>query len=162
MTHDPRADNERLRPRGWSVYGAERSQPVATGGNGDPATEIAGLGESVWLEPSPEVLLEGVADRSQHPDARYETREAIGLAFVAGLQRLPPHHRAVLVLRDVLAFRASEVAEILDVTEVSVNRSLQRARKALETVVPPGQHEHAPLPGSREELELVDRFTTSW
>jgi RNA polymerase sigma-70 factor (ECF subfamily) len=120
------------------------------------------LGESVWLEPYPDVLLEGVADRSQQPEARYETREAIGLAFVAGLQRLPPRQRAVLVLRDVLAFRAGEVAEMLGVTEVSVNRTLQRARKTLEQLAPPGQRELAPLPGSREELELVDRFTTAF
>ena len=69
---------------------------------------------------------------------------------------------AVLVLRDVLAFRAGEVAEMLGVTEVSVNRTLQRARKTLETVAPPGHRERAPLPGSRKELELVDRFTTAF
>jgi len=109
-----------------------------------------------------DVLLEGVADRSQQPEARYETREAIGLAFVTGLQRLPPRQRAVLVLRDVLAFRAREVAEMLGVTEVSVNRTLQRARKTLEQLAPPGERELAPLPGSREELELVDRFTTAF
>lgn len=120
------------------------------------------LGESVWLEPYPDVLFEGVADRSQQPEARYETREAIGLAFVAGLQRLPPRQRAVLVLRDVLAFRAGEVAEMLSVTEVSVNRTLHRARKGLEQVVPPGRPELAPLAGSREERELVDRFTTAF
>jgi RNA polymerase sigma-70 factor (TIGR02960 family) len=78
------------------------------------------LGEPVWLEPYPDVLLERVPDRSQQPDARYETREAIGLAFIAALQRLPPRQRAVLVLRDVLAFRAGEVAEMLGATEVSV------------------------------------------
>ena len=120
------------------------------------------LSESVWLEPYPDVLLEGVADRSQQPEARYETREAIGLAFVAGLQRLPPRQRAVLVLRDVLAFRAAEVAEMLGVTEVSVNRTLHRARKSLEEIATPGRPELAPLPGSREERELVDRFTTAF
>ena len=120
------------------------------------------FGASVWLEPYPDVLLAGVADGSQQPDARYETREAIGLAFVAGLQRLPPRQRAVLVLRDVLAFRAGEVAEMLGITEVSVNRALQRARKTLEAVAPPEGHDHAPLPGSREELELVDRFATAF
>jgi RNA polymerase sigma-70 factor (TIGR02960 family) len=119
------------------------------------------LGEPVWLEPYPEVLLEGLTDRSQ-PEARYESREAIGLAFVAGLQRLPPRQRAVLVLRDVLAFRAAEVAEMLGVTEVSVNRALHRARQALERAVPPGQRELAPLPGSPEERELVARFTTAF
>jgi RNA polymerase sigma-70 factor (TIGR02960 family) len=103
-----------------------------------------------------------VLDRSQQPEARYETREAIGLAFVAGLQRLPPRQRAVLVLRDVLAFRAAEVAEMLGVTEVSVNRALQRARQALERAVPPGQRDVAPLRGSREERELVARFTAAF
>jgi RNA polymerase sigma-70 factor (ECF subfamily) len=107
-------------------------------------------------------MLEGVADRSQQPEARFETREAIGLAFVAGLQRLPPRQRAVLVLRDVLAFRAGEVAEMLGVTEVSVNRTLQRARKSLEQVARPGRRELAPLPGSRGERELVERFTTAF
>jgi RNA polymerase sigma-70 factor (TIGR02960 family) len=120
------------------------------------------IGESIWLEPYPDVLLEGVADRSQQPEARYETREAIGLAFVAGLQRLQPRQRAVLVLRDVLAFRAGEVADMLGVTEVSVNRTLHRARKSLEQVAPPGQRELAPLPGSRGERDLVDRFTTAF
>jgi RNA polymerase sigma-70 factor (ECF subfamily) len=68
----------------------------------------------------------------------------------------------VLVLRDVLAFRAGEVAEMLGVTEVSVNRTLHRARKTLEQIAPPGEWELAPLPGSREERELVDRFTTAF
>jgi RNA polymerase sigma factor (sigma-70 family) len=88
--------------------------------------------EPIWLEPYPDNLLEGVVDRSAEPDARYESREAIGLAFVAGLQRLPPRQRAVLVLRDVLGFRASETAEMLGVTEASANGALRRARAALE------------------------------
>jgi RNA polymerase sigma-70 factor (ECF subfamily) len=116
------------------------------------------LTESVWLEPYPDVLLADVPDRSEQPEARYETREAIGLAFVAALQRLPPQQRAVLVLRDVLAFRAAEVAELLGVTEVSVNRALHRARQA----VPPRPRDVALLPGSREERELVGRFTAAF
>ena len=64
------------------------------------------IGEPVWLEPYPDVLLEGLPDRAAQPEARYEAREAIGLAFMTALQRLPPRQRAVLVLRDVLAFRA--------------------------------------------------------
>src|SRR5918996_3234534 len=118
--------------------------------------------ESVWLEPYPDVLLEDVPDRSEQPEARYEAREAIGLAFVATLQRLPPRQRAVLVLRDVLAFHAAEVAEMLGVTEASVNRALHRAREALERTVPPGQRDVAPLPGSRAERELVGRFTAAF
>lgn len=120
------------------------------------------LGEPVWLEPYPDSLLEGVSDRSLQPGARYEAREAIGLAFVVALQRLLPRQRAVLVLRDVLAFRAREVAEMLGTSEVSVNRTLQRARTAIERTVPPGQRDLTPLPGSREERELVGRFTASF
>jgi len=123
-----------------------------------PPPQPTRLSDPVWLEPYPDVLLEGVSDRSQQPESRYETREAIGLAFIGALQRLPPRQRAVLVLRDVLAFRAAEVAEMLGVTEVSVNRALQRARRALQ----PEQRDTAPLPGSREERELVARFTQAF
>src|SRR5947209_7909615 len=67
------------------------------------------LSELTWLEPYPDELLEGIPDSDPGPDAHYETREAIGLAFITALQRLPPRQRAVLVLRDVLGFRAAEV-----------------------------------------------------
>lgn len=120
------------------------------------------MGEPVWLEPYPDILLEGLPDRSPGPDARYEAREAIGLAFVAALQRLPPRQRAVLVLRDVLGFRAREAAEMLGATEVAVNRALQRARIAIGRSAPSGQREVAPLPGSRRERELVARFTSAF
>ena len=120
------------------------------------------LSEPVWLEPYPDVLLEGVLDREQEPDARYESREAIGLAFMFALQRLPPRQRAVLVLRDVLAFRAGEVAELLGMTEIGVNRMLQRARQAVDRSARPGALQDAPLPGSRQERELVARFATAF
>src|SRR3954465_11583260 len=90
-------------------------------------------GETIWLEPYPDVLLEGVADQAPGPDASYETKEALGLAFAVGLQHLPPQQRAVLVLRDVLGFRAAEVAEMVDASEASVNSLLRRARAAFET-----------------------------
>jgi RNA polymerase sigma-70 factor (TIGR02960 family) len=120
------------------------------------------LSEPTWLEPYPDVLLEGVADRGQEPDARYEQREAIGLAFVFALQRMPPRQRAVLVLRDVLAFRAAEVAQMLGMTEVAVNRALHRARQTVERSVPPGALHDAPLPGSPQERALVSRFATAF
>src|SRR5947207_5807342 len=69
--------------------------------------------EPVWLEPYPDVLLEGIRDEAPGPEARFETKEAVALAFIMGLQRLPPQQRAVLVLRDVLGFHATEVAEML-------------------------------------------------
>src|SRR5207253_7129260 len=70
-------------------------------------------GEAIWLEPYPDVLLEGIPDHAPGPEARHEANEAIALAFTVGLQHLPPQQRAVLVLRDVLGFRAGEVAELL-------------------------------------------------
>jgi RNA polymerase sigma-70 factor (TIGR02960 family) len=118
--------------------------------------------EPVWLEPYPDVLLEGVAERAQEPDARYQAREAIGLAFIYAVQRLPPRQRAVLVLRDVLGFRASEAAEMISSTEISVNRLLQRARRAVDRTVPAGALSEAPLPDSPQERELVSRFATAF
>jgi RNA polymerase sigma-70 factor (ECF subfamily) len=121
--------------------------------------EPSRMREPVWLEPYPDFLLEGVADRGQEPDARYEQREAIGLAFMVALQRLPPRQRAVLVLRDVFGFRAAEVAEMLEATEIAVNRLLHRARRAMDH---DGTLAEAPLPDSPEERALVARFATAF
>jgi RNA polymerase sigma-70 factor (TIGR02960 family) len=114
--------------------------------------------EPIWLEPYPDVLLEGVADTAPGPEARYETRETIGLAFVAALQHLPPRQRAALVLRDVLGFHIAEVADMLGNTEASVKGALQRARTTLEARIPAGGRERAPLPDSPRERALVGRF----
>jgi RNA polymerase sigma-70 factor, ECF subfamily len=72
--------------------------------------EATPANEPLWLEPYPDVLLDELPDRAPGPDARYEMREAISLAFVTALQVLPPRQRAVLILRDVLGYRASEAA----------------------------------------------------
>jgi RNA polymerase sigma-70 factor (TIGR02960 family) len=114
--------------------------------------------EPLWLEPYPDVLLEGVPDGSPGPESRYETKEAIALAFVAALQHLPPRQRAVLVLRDVLGFRTAETADMLDSSEASVKGVLQRARATLEARLSAGDRERAPLPHSPRERELVGRF----
>ena len=118
-------------------------------------------GELPWLEPYPDALLEGVPDAAPGPDARYEARETVALAFVTALQRLPPRQRAALVLRDVLGYRAAEVAAMLDTTEVSVNSALQRARATLDASAPPVR-ERAPLPRSASERELVGRFADAF
>jgi RNA polymerase sigma-70 factor (TIGR02960 family) len=115
-------------------------------------------GEPIWLQPYPDVLLEGIPDQAPGPEARYEAKEAIALAFVAGLQHLPPQQRAVLVLRDVLGFRAAEVATTLDTTEASVNSLLRRARAAFESRLPASGRDRAPLPNSKLERDIVGRF----
>jgi RNA polymerase sigma-70 factor (ECF subfamily) len=114
-------------------------------------------GEAIWLEPFPDVLLAGIPDDAPGPEARYESREAIALAFIVGLQHLPPPQRA-LVLRDVLGFRAGEVAEMLDTTDASVNSLLRRARAAFESRLPATGRERAPLPNSKRERDTVGRF----
>jgi RNA polymerase sigma-70 factor (ECF subfamily) len=115
-------------------------------------------GEAIWLEPFPDVLIEGIPDQAPGPDARYETKEAIALAFIVGLQHLPPQQRAVLVLRDVLGFRAGEVAEMLETTDASVNSLLRRAREAFEHRLPASGRDRAPLPNSKLERAIVGRF----
>jgi RNA polymerase sigma-70 factor (TIGR02960 family) len=114
--------------------------------------------EPIWLEPYPDVLFEGIPDEAPGPEARYETKEAIALAFIVGLQHLPRQQRAVLVLRDVLGFRAEEVAEMLDTTATSVNSLLRRARAAFESRLPDAGRERAPFPHSKLERDVVGSF----
>jgi RNA polymerase sigma-70 factor (TIGR02960 family) len=115
-------------------------------------------GEPVSLEPYPDDLLTGIPDDAPGPDARYETREAIALAFIVGLQHLPAQQRAVLVLRDALGFPASETATMLETTEAAVNNLLRRARAAFESRLPASGRDRAPLPNSKLEREITGRF----
>jgi RNA polymerase sigma-70 factor (TIGR02960 family) len=119
-------------------------------------------GEPVWLEPYPDNLLDAVADDAPGPEARYETREAIALAFIAALQHLPPQQRAVLVLRDVLGFSAQETAEMLETTGTAIHSLLRRARAAIETRLPATGQERAPLPDSKRERDIVGRLASAF
>jgi RNA polymerase sigma-70 factor (ECF subfamily) len=120
------------------------------------------LAEPTWLEPYPDALLEGIADTAPGPEARYEARETIELAFIAALLALPPRQRATLLLRDALGFRAAEVAEMLDASEDSVKSALKRARGAIERQLPAVGAEQPPPPHSAREREIVQRFAEAW
>jgi RNA polymerase sigma-70 factor, ECF subfamily len=126
----------------------------------EPA-EPTRLGEPLWLEPYPDTMLDELPDDAAGPEARYETKEAVGLAFVSGLQQLPPRQRAVLVLRDVLGYGAAEVAAMLETSEASVTSALQRARTTLDQRIP-ADRTRAPLPRSAAEHELVTRFANAF
>ena len=119
-------------------------------------------GEPLWLEPYPDVLLDGLPDAGAGPEGRYEAKEAIALAFVTAVQHLPPRQRAVLVLRDVLGFRSSEVADMLESSEASVNSALQRARATMESRLPGPDRERAALPRSARERDIATRFATAF
>lgn len=139
---------------------SHRRPAPAEAPGGNVRTEI--FSEISWLEPYPDRLLEGIADLAPGPEARYEAKEAVALAFVSGLQHLAAQQRAVLVLRDVLGFRAEEVAAMLGSSPASVNSALQRARRALAT--------RGLAAGARERLsvaagadrELIGRFAAAF
>jgi RNA polymerase sigma-70 factor (ECF subfamily) len=141
----------------------KRVLPVDYGPAADPH-EAPGepVVESVWIEPYPDELL-AVEDGPASPEARYEQRESVELAFIAALQHLPANQRAVLVLREVLGFSAKEVAEQLETSVASVNSALQRARVAVDERVPEqSQQETLRALGDDGVRDLVDRYVDAW
>ncbi|RWM19922.1 MAG: sigma-70 family RNA polymerase sigma factor [Mesorhizobium sp.] len=131
-------------------------RPFSEGGaTGGPTAELA------WLEPYPDAELPDIADDRPGPEARYEAREAVRLAFVAAIQLLPPRQRAALLLCDVLGWSAIETAQLLGGTPASINSALQRARATL------GGHYTRDLPPRRSEPSsdeglLVERYMQAW
>jgi RNA polymerase sigma-70 factor (ECF subfamily) len=131
--------------------------------------EPTGAGDAPpWLEPYPDVLLDHLVDQAPGPEARYETTEAISLAFITALQLLPPRQRAVLVLRDVLGYRAGEVAKMLDATQESVQSALKRGRATVDNHLADssstgssgtGSRRPARQPDTAAEHRLVARLT---
>lgn len=112
-----------------------------------------------WLEPYPDVLLDGLPATTPGPDARLAASESVSLAFVAALQCLPPGPRAVLILRDVAGFRGAEVAALLEMSECSVSGTLQRARATLAARLPGADRAPPPPPYSARERAIVGEFT---
>jgi len=122
--------------------------------------EPSRLGEVLWLEPYPDAVLPEVADPTAGPEAHYEQRESISLAFIAALQLLPPRQRAALILTDVLDFSARDVADMLDTTEHAVYGAVKRARATLARQLP--KAEPPPLPNSLDEKKVLDRLVRAW
>ncbi len=146
---DARRAASRRPAKEWNVPKVEPPEPTR-------------LGEVVWLEPYPDALLPGSSDRPLGPAARYELNESISLAFVTALQVLPPRQVAVLMLRDVLGFHASEVADMLDSTVESVNSALKRARASLQRQSSSGTDLEAQPVDSDSEDAVVTKFVRAW
>jgi RNA polymerase sigma-70 factor, ECF subfamily len=126
------------------------------GGVGEPMVE------SVWIEPYPDETL-AIEDGYASPDARYERREAVELAFIAALQLLPANQRAVLILREVLGFSAQETADTLETSVASVNSALQRARATIEKKLPDqSQQETLSAIGDEKLREIVEQYADAW
>ena len=146
---DARRSASRRPAKEWDVPNVEPPEPTRLGG-------------VVWLEPYPDAP-EGPTGVPLGPEARYEQTESVSLAFVTALQVLPPRQVAVLILRDVLGFHASEVAGMLDSTVESVNSALKRARATLQRRQPPAAgREPPPASGSPAEDAIVAKFVRAW
>jgi RNA polymerase sigma-70 factor (ECF subfamily) len=140
----------------------KRILPIDYGPPADDAVVGEPLVESVWIEPYPDETM-AIEDGYASPDAQYEQRESVELAFIAALQHLPANQRAVLILREVLGFSAKETAETLDTSVASVNSALQRARATLENRLPDqSQQETLKALGDGRLRELVEQYADAW
>jgi RNA polymerase sigma-70 factor, ECF subfamily len=143
------------RKHGQRILPDQHAPATAEMPDGRPARDVA------WLEPYPDANLEGIADNASNPEARYTSREAVQLAFVAVIQQLPPRQRAVLLLCDVLGWPAAETAALLGSSTTSVNSALQRSRATLAKLYPGGRSPAA-LPLDRAQQELLGRYLKAW
>jgi RNA polymerase sigma-70 factor (ECF subfamily) len=141
----------------------KRVLPIDYGPPSAPTVDVGQpLVESVWVEPYPDDVL-GLQDGFAAPEARYEQREAVELAFIAALQHLPARQRAVLILREVLGFSAREVSATLETSVASVNSALQRARKAVHERLPErSQQATLRTLGDERVRDLVESYVDAW
>jgi RNA polymerase sigma-70 factor, ECF subfamily len=132
---------------------AQLGSPSTERPQGRPDAEV------LWVEPYPDAELESLPDPTAGPDARYELRESVRLAFITAIQQLPPRQRAALLLADVLGWSAIEVAAVLDASVASVNSALQRARAKLATL----DRDARPTPIADEhQRSLLERYVRAW
>lgn len=132
---------------------------LAAAADGMPQTPPAL--DAAWLEPYPSAEIEDIADETPGPEARYTSREAVRLAFVAAIQALPPRQRAALLLCDVLGWAAAEAATLLGGTPASINSAMQRARETLARRYPQGRPPQAPHADAQQQ-ELLARYLRAW
>jgi RNA polymerase sigma-70 factor (ECF subfamily) len=137
----------------------QRVLPIDHGPPNDPHTEPGTpLTESIWIQPIPDAALGDAT-----PEARYEQRESVELAFIAAVQLLPPRQRAVLLLRDVLGFSGEEVARLLDTSPASVYSALQRAHKTVDARLP-ARSQQATLRAldDADLRRIIERYVDAW
>jgi RNA polymerase sigma-70 factor (TIGR02960 family) len=148
-----------------AVRGSAHHTPTAAAPFSGAPPEPTRVGDVPWLQPYPDMLLAGLPDQAPGPEARYESREAISLAFITAVQLLPANQRAALLLRDVLGYHASETADLLGLTEDAANSALKRARATMAANRVPGV---PASPGAAraaegpDERELLDRFVEAF
>ena len=136
-----------------------RMMPAQLGGPSTERPQGRPDSEALWVEPYPDAELESLPDPAAGPDAQYELRESVRLAFITAIQQLPPRQRAALLLADVLGWSAIEVAAVLDASVASVNSALQRARAKLATL----DRDARPTPIADEhQRSLLERYVRAW
>ena len=133
-----------------------RGLPKELYGRGNPTQPLPAPVQANWVEPLPDEWIDGQPDI--YPEARYEVRESITLAFVAALQKLPGRQRAVILLCDVMGWSSNEAAEILDMTTAAVNSALQRARETLKH----SAHKSTPVHLNENLSALLARYVAAW
>lgn len=145
-----------------ALKGRDR-RPLPTGLGapaGDPTGTLDSRPEVPWLEPLPDAMV--WTDADPDPADAAVSRESVRLAFVAALQHLTAQQRAVLILRDVLAWRAAEVAEVLDISVAAANSTLQRARAHLESLTATTDSSTTRALPDQRSSDLLDRYVAAF
>src|SRR5271170_2118416 len=140
---------------------AQRLLPDQLGPASAPTPPGAPAADIAWLEPFPDSYLTGIADDASNPEARYTSREAVQLAFVAAIQQLPPRQRAALLLCDVLGWPAAEAATLIGGSTASINSALQRARETLAKHYRDGRPLTTLRPDPAQQ-QLLGRYLQAW